>query len=182
MKPSPITVKRADQKRPPFKLTRQERKASLEAMWLRLRLELVQLMDGTTVNYDPQGGHQKPGTSRPPMAGTELRHFDRVWRGAKSDADRRRILLCPDCAQEGAKPGGAVLCCVIGCLRSFKFPNEDIRKRRDTREWREAVANDPLPCRAVARRWGVKVDSVLAWRREFLPVPPRPGRPRGAAS
>lgn len=163
---------------PPLKLSREE---TLETVWTRLRLELLALMDSPTPGFDAQGGHGKPSTTQPPAAGAELRHFERQWARCKTNGERRDLLLCPDCRRASAKPGGVVICCAIGCLRSFKLPSEDIRKKRGTQEWREAVANDPLPCRVVARRWGVKKDTVLAWRREYLTDPPRPGRPKVAA-
>jgi hypothetical protein len=151
---------------------------TLDQIWIRLRLEMLKLADGSTGSYDADnGGHTKPGSRAPKPAGDDIKHFEARWQRAKAHRSKRAILLCRDCADPKARVGGAVRCCVIGYLRSYLLTKPDPSKRRGTQEWRKAIARDSRPHRAVARSYGVKRNTVLACRAEFdMKVPV--GRPK----
>ena len=149
---------------------------TLELVWRRFRLEMIALAEGGTLNFEGHVSSGKEETKAPPPAGQDLAHFEREWARARTDEERRRVLLCPDCAHFKAKVKGLKNCCVVGYLRPHKLAKAD-ETIRGTQEWRRAMANDPRPLRTVARAYGVRYATVQAAREEFGTAR-RPGRPK----
>lgn len=109
------------------------------------------------MNVDGNIASGKASTKAPPRAGEDLREFEYRWGGCNTDGDRRDVLRD-----------------ALETLWAYKMPNPDIRKKRGTREWREAIGREPRTVRQVARMYAVSHTTVLECRREFTVASERP--------
>lgn len=116
-------------------------------VWHHLHVRLVMLAEGATSSYNGAGSHQKPGSKEPPAVDREVLKLERRWEGCKTDKDRRKVI----------NDGMAI-------LKSYRPKALD--RRRDTKEWRDAIATDPRPSRVVAEMYEVSHWTVCDYRRK----------------
>lgn len=131
-------------------------RAGLDAVWSRLRTELGLLAEGASTSFEANTAHGKP-ESRPlyRYGGKDSpATFDARWDSARSRKARAEITV-------------DLMCCLRRYLLVPDEPWKRVSGQPNTKEWRQAIACDQRPCRAVAAIYGVSKSTVARYRQEF---------------
>lgn len=124
-----------------------EQQAPVAILWHHVHVRLVMLAEGTTSSYNGAGAHQKPGSKAPPAVDRDVVDLELRWEGCASDKDRRGVL------RDG-----------IALIRLHR--PKALSRRRDTLEWKQAIANDPRSSRVVAEMYDVSHWTVCDYRKK----------------
>lgn len=123
-------------------------------LWAVLHLQLIMLAEGGTMAMDRDPvSHGKTGSKPPPPAGVDLRKLEHRWESCKTDRARRSVL-------EDARD----------LLKIYTGRKADPRLIPQTKEWKQAIAQDQRPCREVADTYGISKNTVIKYRREHRKI------------
>lgn len=125
----------------------------LDRLWAMLRPSFLLRAGVGGAGLDgPVISHGKIEGKAPPLAGQDLAAFDRRWANCKSDAARKKVV------EDAIKAVGRHL-----------TPSSDRLLRRDTLEWKVAIAADERSLRAVAESYDVSKTRVSEYRGKYHP-------------
>jgi hypothetical protein len=125
----------------------------LDRLWVLLRGLFLIRAEGPVASFNGDFvRHAKAGSKPPPSFGEELRELEYRWERCRTNADRKAVL------RAGFED-----------ISLHHNPKPDPALRRDTQEWREAIAADPRPSRKVAKSYEISHVTVCEFRKKYGP-------------